>query len=343
MPTRRALASVVVLTAFTLWGTVAGATVAPGGDEPPVTAAVEMLTVTIPAELHAQGLALPGRLFRPVGTTRATPTVFVLHGSGGLTKMPRSKRETCSPELEAQFTRWGERLAGQGYVVVMPSSYEPRGFCDMDDDASRVPRTFDTGPEINLSRIYDLEATSKWACRRAEVDCARLGLLGFSQGGTLTMLGLHWQLDRAVAKYRDERGDRVDFPIRDLDPRRPGFRTGVAYYPGCGFDSVVPLGTSTSTAIQDQFFAPSGLTILHGGRDDLIEHCSRSHGKGTRQVQSARVARDLCRADTYSLTVYDDAGHGFDSVGSSGRAADRRARDAALPVALARLGAALRS
>jgi hypothetical protein len=84
---------------------------------------VETLSVTIPKSLHGQGLAIPARLVRPKWSQPVgkRPAMMVLHGSGGLFKMPGENDEgVCSDQMEKQFVTWANRLAEMGYTVLLP-------------------------------------------------------------------------------------------------------------------------------------------------------------------------------------------------------------------------------
>jgi dienelactone hydrolase len=323
----------------------------PGPANGAVVVGVETLDVTIPAALHAQGLDLPAKLVRPKWSKAPgeQPAMLVLHGSGGLLKDPSSKQQggpVCSSEMEAQYRTWADRLANLGYTVLLPSSYSARGFCDKHTDAGRMPKTFDDKPEQILSRTYDFDAAARYLCDRPEVDCDRMGLLGFSQGGTMVMVALHWQIEQALAHFRKTKGKSVDIDIPDLKPGRPEFQVGIAYYPGCGFDGVVPTSTGKSGAIEHKFSPTAPLSILHGSKDALVKHCSSEHGPGSRQIQSKQVADELGLPDLYDLTVYEGAGHSFDSAknglvvpqqGTLRSNPDAAAREAALEVTLTKL------
>lgn len=318
-------------------------TLAPGGDIGDATiVGVETLDVTIPGSLHAQGLALPAKLVRPKWSKAVgkRPAMLVLHGSGGLLKMPESKADApCSPQMESQFVEWSNRLAKLGYTVLLPSSYSARGFCDLHDDTARIPKTFDDKPEQVLARLYDTDAATRYLCDRAEVDCDRMGLLGFSQGATAVMTALHWQIEHAITYFRDHKASELDYPIVDVKPGRPEFKMGIAYYPGCGFDGLVPLSTSNSAAIENKYSVTAPLTVLHGSEDSLVTQCSTQYGTGARQIHAKQVAGMLKISDLYEVTVYSGAHHSFDSASSKG--ADATARDAALKVTLAKLATQL--
>lgn len=311
------------------------------GDDATVVG-VETLDVVIPGSLHAQGLAVPAKLVRPKWSKAVgkKPAMMVLHGSGGLLKMPESKADSpCSPKMETQFVDWSNRLAKLGYTVLLPSSYSARGFCDKHVDTARIPKDFDDKTEQILARLYDVDAATRYLCERSEVDCDRMGLLGFSQGASMVMVALHWQIDHAIKYFRDHNAADVDFPVVDVKPGRPEFQMGIAYYPGCGFDGLIPLSTSNSAAIENKFSATAPLTILHGSSDDLVTQCSTQYGTGARQIHSKQVSSTLKIPDIYEVTVYPGAHHSFDSASSKG--ADATARDAALKVTLAKLSTQL--
>lgn len=303
---------------------------------------VETLDVTIPAGLHAQGLALPAKLVRPKWSRAVgkKPAMLVLHGSGGLLRStPSVGDQPCSNEMETQFKDWSDRLARLGYTVLLPSSYSARGFCDKHKDPERMPRTFDDKPEQIVSRLYDVDAAARYLCDRGEVDCERMGLLGFSQGGTMVMIALHWQIEEALAYFRNKLAKDFDIAVPEVKPGRPEFKMGIAYHPGCGFDGVVPLVTSKGAAVVDKFSPTAPLTILHGSEDSLIKHCSVEYGPGGRQIQAEQVAAEQAIEDAYGITVYPGAAHSFESASSKG--VDAAAREAELAVTLTKLATQL--
>lgn len=284
--------------------------------------AVESRDIMLPAADHAQGLSIPARVFQPKFAEGASPgpAVLVMHGSGGLHKMPNGDDAgACSRQLENQYERWGQELAERGYVVLMPSSYTARGFCDMHTDVERIPAGFDERPEAILSRLYDLDVAARYLCDMDGVDCDRLGVLGFSHGATMAMLALHWQMDHALDYYREHSPDRedIDFALPNLSEDRPAFKVGVAYYPGCGTDGFLPRETDDGSDVENKYFPTADLYVLHAERDALAKICTVDPdvkgATGEREIQSAQVAAELGVDDRYNIEVYAQAGHGFDS------------------------------
>lgn len=309
----------------------------------------EVRDVVIPGSLHAEGLDVPGKLFVPklASGARPLPALVVLHGSGGLFAMPEgdtSDGRPCSERLEPQFSRWGERLAKLGYVALMPASFDARGFCDWYADERRIPDDFDDDRERLLGRLYDTDAAGRYVCDLPEVDCARLGLLGFSNGASTALLALHWQLRRALGELAELDLD-LDLPVVPLADDAPSFQVGVAYYPGCGLESLVHFGLDADAHAEDMYFPAADLYIEHGSDDPLIADCSTDYGEGRRELQAAAVARSSGSADPYHVRVHAGAEHGFDNAGGPGqdegsgseRPEDLRARDAALAATLENL------
>ncbi|MCU1497508.1 MAG: Dienelactone hydrolase [Acidimicrobiales bacterium] len=314
---------------------------APQNPGAPVTE-IQTTTVTIPGSFHAQGLALPAKVVRPKLSSTAPrhPGMMVLHGSGGLEKMPKTAADKpCSTEMEAQFVEWADRLAKQGYTVLLPSSYSARGFCDKHDDAARIPKSFDKEEEQVLGRIYDTDAATRYLCTLPDVDCDHVGVLGFSQGATMAMLAMHGQINHAISNFRQTKAALVDGPIPDLKAGRPAIRTGIAYYPGCGFNGLIPLSTSANAASENKYAATGPMTVLHGSLDPLVDHCSTAYGIGSRQTQSAQVASATKTTDHYQVSVYAGAHHSFANPGTTG--ADKVASDAALKVTMGKLATQL--
>jgi dienelactone hydrolase len=157
---------------------------------PPAAAAQE--TASIPGD----GVTLSAVVYRPAGSG-PFPAVVALHGCGGL----NGRDGGPSP----RHRDWGARLAAAGFLVVLPDSFGSRGARSQCSTRERVARP-------GRERVADILATRAWLQSRADVDPARISLLGWSNGGSTVL--------RAVARTRPADG-------------RPDFRQAVAFYPGC--------------------------------------------------------------------------------------------------------------
>lgn len=267
---------------------------------------------------NKRGERIKARLALPSGTTKRR-AVVLLHGSGGMFKMPSSSDKdagrTCSDTMESQFNRWAARLTSAGYVVIIPDSFGSRGYCDWYKDSRRTKVVKSISADSNgktrrmLDRVYDLDAAARYLCSHSRVDCKKIAMVGFSNGGSGVMLGLHHKLNTALASFASsDRGKALGVKIPQLTSHFP-FRFGVAYYPGCGFDKVTT--TSTSSSNRSKFFYPRApLRILIGSKDSLIDNCT-----GPRQKQADGYADYYGLPDRYSIKVFSGVEHGFDNAG----------------------------
>jgi dienelactone hydrolase len=165
--------------------------------------------ITLPGR---DGLTLQAKLYKPSGSG-PFPAIVALHGCGGPWK-PRDDD-------------WGSRLAAAGFLVIFPDSFGSRGLgsqCNTRDRAIR-PR----------QRAEDAFATAEWLGARADIQRNRIGLLGWSNGGSTVL-----------SAARAGRG-----------PRGVEFRQAIAFYPGCRV-----------YADEGNYLSRLPVTILHGLADN---------------------------------------------------------------------------
>ena len=106
--------------------------------------------------------AVVGHLFLPVNKTNAPiPAVVLMHGSGGVYR-----------EL-LEF--WPQLLNDQGIAAFVVDSFSPRGVQSTVEDQSRVPMPAD---------VADAFAALGLLATHPRIDKARIGIMGFSRGGT---------------------------------------------------------------------------------------------------------------------------------------------------------------
>jgi len=184
----------------------------------PARAAYDVAWVDFPAlkEFQGQPVQLSALMFRPAGAG-PFPAVVMLHGCSGMF--------TASGYPTASYRYWAELLAQNGYVAVLTDSFNPRGhwsICDLQKRPILESR----------ERAEDAYATREWLAAQPYVHPGRIGLIGWSNGGTGTLYSM-----RASQAYR-------------------GFRAAVSFYPGCRTLSRKPY----------EPYAP--LLILTGEADD---------------------------------------------------------------------------
>ncbi|PAS95426.1 MAG: hypothetical protein BSR46_17010 [Candidatus Dactylopiibacterium carminicum] len=163
---------------------------------------------------------LRAHLFAPEGPG-PHPAVVMLHGCGGAYARDGS--------LNARHRMWGEFLAEHGYVALMLDSLSARGIREL------CTQKFAERSLKEADRRGDAYAALTWLRERPDVDGLRIGLLGWSHGGGVTL-------------------DAITHPPKAGD----GFAAAVAFYPGC-----------TSKAARASRFHPyAPLLLLIGEADD---------------------------------------------------------------------------
>jgi dienelactone hydrolase len=155
------------------------------------------------------GVTLTAALYKPSGSG-PFPAVVALHGCAGLSMR--------GGQPSARHHDWGERLAAQGFLVVMPDSFASRGLGSQCQVRQRDVRA-------SGLRVDDAHAARLWLQGRADVKASAVSLLGWSNGASSVL-------------YAVKTGSKV--AGRD-------FARAVAFYPGCrvpardGYGARVPL------------------------------------------------------------------------------------------------------
>lgn len=193
--------------------------------------------VQITAEIHWP--AKPG----PV------PTMVIHHGSGGV------------GEREARFAR---EMVAMGVAAVVIDSFKPRGVTSTVQDQSAV-----TGQDFNLDALMALKALGA----NGRIDRNKIGIMGFSKGGTSALMAAHEQFIAAAG---------IPSGLR--------YALHVPFYPSCSAQYYRPQITR----------AP--IYMLLGAADTYV---------GYEPCQTYAQALQASGA-TVQVTVYPNAMHGFD-------------------------------
>ena len=201
------------------------------------SAAHEIEWVKFPAlkEFNHQAVELEALMYRPTGGD-SFPALVLMHGCGGM--------YTRSRNVTASYTHWLELLADAGYVALLVDSFNPRGYARICEVQNRPIRE-------SRERRQDAYAALQWLQKQDYVATGRVGLLGWSNGGTGTLYAM-----------------RVTQPLR-------GFRAAVAFYPGCR--------TLSRSKTLYRVYAPT--LILAGEADDWTpaEYCVALTAIGKKQ------------------------------------------------------------
>jgi dienelactone hydrolase len=234
---------------------------------------------------------LVGVLFIPQGDG-PFPLVTALHGSGGLFKIPDDPDnfDPATGTMERAWREWTQLLNDAGYVVFWPASFYSRGSFDWYDEPIEG---MDVVDRIHV-RTYDAVAAHRWACHHPLTDCSKSAQLGFSNGGSTLLLTHYQRLD--THKAFDS--------LRPLtDDEQPSL--GIAYYPGCGFQGMIKLGTG-------DYRPRSSVVLLHGDEDRLLDSCL------------IRVEQAQGLGGAAEHIIYKGVGHSFDGNPHGTREDDAR-------------------
>ena len=235
----------------------------------------EQLSLTItPAGSSEQ---IPATLMKPDGEG-PFPAVVIMHDCSGL-----GARSSGAP------LRWAAELLQQGYVILIPDSFSPRGFAD---GVCFIPGN----QSVRVNGYFRaLDAYGALATLRAlpYVDGKRVGILGGSHGGSTTLAATSVAID-------------ANNPLADA--KREGFTAAIALYPGCSsrygaWSTSRPGNFGPATGYSGVFQPIAPLLILIGEKDDWTP------------AEPCRHLAEGGRAAGYpvDIKIYPGAHHSFDN------------------------------
>lgn len=190
-----------------------------------------------------------GHLVLPEGVQSPVPVVVIVHSSGG---------------LGAKEREYARALSREGIGAALPDSFTPRGVRHTGRQQESV---------TSLTMVADAYAVLNRLVQHPRVDPRRIGVVGFSKGGTVAMLAADEHFRRALADGTNR------------------FAAHVAFYPSCATQLTAPRPTA----------AP--LLMLMGELDSYTpaEQCERYVGR----IRGAGFA--------VRSIVYRGAPHAWDS------------------------------
>jgi dienelactone hydrolase len=184
------------------------------------------------APVSGKSVMLKGYLRHPSGAG-PFPAIVLLHG--------------CSGFAELLDEYWGVKLAGWGYVTLTVDSLSPRG----------LKNTCRGGLPLDAS--FDAYRALGFLATRPFVDVGRAVVLGFSQGGNLSLSSI-------------ERGP-IERAAKDK------FRAAVAFYPRCTeINGPMTVPTLILIGEKDDWTPADACQKLANGEDDLGTSRSKAGG-----------------------------------------------------------------
>ncbi len=155
-------------------------------------------------------------LFKPQGPHLARmPAVVMMHGRAGAYS-EAADGEYDERTLSRRHQQWGHFWADQGYLALLVDGFGPRGYPHGFPKGSYLSR-----PEaLNEVTVRPLDAYGAlaWLRRRSDVIPDRIGLQGWSNGGSASL---------ATMAQPSAPGVASPTPLT-------GFRGALVFYPACG-------------------------------------------------------------------------------------------------------------
>lgn len=213
----------------------------------------------------ASPVQLPATWFAAPEKGAPAPAIVLLHGCGGLYERGREGAGSLAP----RYTELAADLNALGIHVLVTDSLTPRGereLCTQRTGERRVTQ---------LHRRRDALGALAWLASQAGVDRARLGLLGWSNGGSTVL-----------AASNLEHGEVARASVRPS--------LAVAFYPGC------------EAELKRGYRAAAPLLLLLGEADDWTPA-----GPCKMLAASARAASPALQPQ---WEAYAGAYHGFDGT-----------------------------
>jgi carboxymethylenebutenolidase len=220
--------------------------------------------------------ALVGYVFKPARMPAArVPAVVMMHGRAGAYSSKAGGVFDAST-LSQRHAMWGEFWAGTGYIAILVDGFGPRGHPQGFPRFSYEARP----PELNEVTVRPLDAYGALAYLRARPDVLpdRIGLMGWSNGGSATLAALS-----------------ADAPGIVAPTPATGFRAALAFYPACGLKGRFDGGYRP--------YAP--VRVFHGTDDEEVS---------PRRCGSF-VERSRALGGDIAIRFYEGATHGFDDPG----------------------------
>ena len=156
-------------------------------------------------------IELTGLFFTPDPSAGGFPAVVVLHGCDGMYSSLAGRRDQLSVRHQAM----ADLLVAEGYAVLFPDSFNPRGRREVCTQRAREQSITQANRRLDVLGALDYLRT------RSDIATKRIALLGWSHGGSAVLAAMNAR-HPVVAAYLTQLDDPAEF-----------FLTAIAFYPGC--------------------------------------------------------------------------------------------------------------
>jgi dienelactone hydrolase len=130
-------------------------------------AAQQSETISFESRQKGQPVQITAVIYWPA-KPGPVPALVIHHGSGGVS--------------DSREGRYAREMVAMGVAAVVIDSFKPRGVTSTVEDQSAV-----TGQDFNLDALGALKALGG----NARIDRLKIGITGFSKGGTSTLMAAH--------------------------------------------------------------------------------------------------------------------------------------------------------
>ena len=216
-------------------------------------------------------IQLTGLFFTPDPSAGGFPAVIALHGCDGMYSTVASRRD----KLTARHQAMADLLVAEGYAVLFPDSFNPRGRREVCTQPARDQTI------TQANRRLDVFGALEYLRSRPDIATNRVALLGWSHGGSAVLTSMNAR-EKSVAAYLRALGDPAEF-----------FLTAIALYPSC-------YGSSLG---KDGYAPAAPVSVFIGEADDWTSP------KPCIALGKAMAAKRL----PLQVHAYPDTYHGFDT------------------------------
>jgi dienelactone hydrolase len=214
---------------------------------------------------------LTGLFFTPDPSAGGFPAVVALHGCDGMYSTLASRKG----QLTARHQAMADLLVAEGYAVLFPDSFTPRGRREVCTQPVREQSITQTNRRLDVLGALD------YLRSRSDIATHRIALLGWSHGGSAVLAAMNAR-NPVVAAY-----------LAQIEDPPAYFLTAIAFYPGC-----------YASLQSREGFAPAAPTsIFMGDADDWTSP------KPCVALGNAMEAKGL----PLQVRTYPGAYHGFDT------------------------------